>query len=395
MRVLVVEPVSEGHRFTYLRYLIEALAQLGLKPVLATTAFAASSIEFDHQLAASTHRFVLDASYSHERGGMKAARARLRTLKAAASTHRPDHIIVPYADGLVQALTFYGRRVLHLPRHVELEGLLFRGAFAYPGRGIGHRITSRVGGLAIAASPIDMLHVLDPLVLERLQCTRSRAELSLMPDPVEEVPLISKAEARSRLNLPLDGRLVSCSGRLDARKGVDLLVRAFLSADLKAQDRLLLAGKASPSIRSLIDREYRKDVERGRLIVMDRYVSDEELALVNAASDVVSAPYPRHIGSASIVIRAAAAKRPVLGSDFGWIGHVVPRFDLGWTCRVSDVGTFAASLVTALDAAASWTASTKSTAFTTFHSVPNFEAHWTSRLRQRLNLSPSSDFVSW
>ncbi len=52
--------------------------------------------------------------------------------------------------------------------------------------------------------------------------------------------------------------------------------------------------------------------------------------------DVIAAVYPQHTGSASIVIRAAAAGRPVLGSDYGWIGRTIEKHGLGLACRPSD-----------------------------------------------------------
>src|SRR5439155_26474622 len=91
--------------------------------------------------------------------------------------------------------------------------------------------------------------------------------------------------------------------------------------------------------------------QRERLIILDRYVSDEELLAGVSAADVVCTPYPHHIGSASFVIRAAAANRPVLGANYGWISAMVRTFELGEPCNVEDRVAFANTITASLAAA--------------------------------------------
>jgi glycosyltransferase involved in cell wall biosynthesis len=181
---------------------------------------------------------------------------------------------------------------------------------------------------------------------------------------------------------------------LDARKGIDLLLQAFADAALPPGDRLLLVGRADPQIRSLLDGRFAPLVRDGRVIVFDKYVTDEELERALLASDLVATPYPRHIGSASIVIRAAAAGRPVLGSEFGWSGYVIPKFGLGTTCDVTDPRAIAGSLAAAMETAAAFRLPPAGERFVRFHGLDNFQAAWTFRLRQRLGLPPG-DYRSW
>jgi hypothetical protein len=101
---------------------------------------------------------------------------------------------------------------------------------------------------------------------------------------------------------------------------------------------------------------------------------------------VVCTPYPRHIGSASIAIRAAAAQRPVLASDYGWLGAIVPRFDLGWITDVCRPEIFSKSLSEALEQSRHFKPSSRSLGYVKYSSVPNFKAHWTTGLRMELGL---------
>src|SRR5207244_1486991 len=76
----------------------------------------------------------------------------------------------------------------------------------------------------------------------------SLAAMAHVPGPVSPVGLHEKSAARIELGLPVDGRWISSVGVLDSRKGVDDLVTAFATAKLAPTDRLLLAGRAEPSV---------------------------------------------------------------------------------------------------------------------------------------------------
>ena len=63
------------------------------------------------------------------------------------------------------------------------------------------------------------------------------------------------------------------------------------------------------------------------------------------AADVVSIPYPHHLGSSGFLVDAAATGKMILSTDQGWIGESVRNFELGVTCDVSNPKSFAAALV--------------------------------------------------
>jgi glycosyltransferase involved in cell wall biosynthesis len=216
-----------------------------------------------------------------------------------------------------------------------------------------------------------------------------------MPDPIDPWVSVSKAEARRRLGIGVEGRYIGCVGAMTPIKGVDLLIKAFAAARVSSGDRLLLVGKMDNTVRGLVQHDMAELAKRDRIVVIDRYVSDEELSLAVDAMDVVCTPYPNHIGSASIVIRGAAAHRPVLAQAFGWMGMVVPRFGLGWTCEVRDRDTFSGAIQRALANAEYYQFGPSVESFVNFHTVPNFIAHWTRNVRARLGKPMPAEMVSW
>ena len=72
-------------------------------------------------------------------------------------------------------------------------------------------------------------------------------------------------------------------GDLDARKAVPTTVAAFRRATLARADRLLLAGKLAPAYAQFIHDEHQDLVRDGRLVLIDRLLSDTELTTLVGA----------------------------------------------------------------------------------------------------------------
>jgi glycosyltransferase involved in cell wall biosynthesis len=278
---------------------------------------------------------------------------------------------------------------------MEIEGLMMRGKFAYDPSAM--TLRTRITAQALKNTPIDIVHHLDPIVYDYLRqhFAELACRLRLLPEPVENMKPLDARAARAKLGISPTGSYLGCLGALSAVKGVALLLKAFADAPVAADARLLLIGKPDVELRLLLDNEYRGLCEAGRIIHIDRYVSQEEFHLGLMASDVVCVPYHRQIGSSGVVVRAAAVGRPLLGSDFGWIGRVIRDFELGIVCDVTDTPRFAVGIAAALASSSSYRQGPKAQAFSNFHCLENFERHWTRRLRERLGLGMPRKLSAW
>ena len=134
MRVLVFEPDHSGHRMQFARVLIEALSPWSNDVILFTSAEAAVSEEYRTHLDALTSTFRLEVSHNLVRGApSRMALSKLPIFRNALRDLKPDHVYVPYADGLAQTLgAARWLRAASLPAGLEIEGILMRGRFAYP-----------------------------------------------------------------------------------------------------------------------------------------------------------------------------------------------------------------------------------------------------------------------
>jgi glycosyltransferase involved in cell wall biosynthesis len=326
-------------------------------------------------------------------------------LRQALRRSRAEWLYVPYGDGLSQVLG--ARRTMMLPtipRGIPAEALMMRGSFAYPAQDLKQKLSAKASWAMASRAPWSVVHVLDPVVYDAIVHRRRGSRVTdryrLMPDPVEVPVADDRTAARARLGLPTGGRYVVCVGIIDRRKGCDMLIEAFARAvsgpsRLTSEDRLLLAGRHEPAVRELLASQHSQLVREGRILSMDRTLVTEQLLDALVASDLVAALYPRHIGSSSIVIRAAAARRLVLAHHFGWLGAIVPKFGLGWTCDATNLDELTEAIPTALDRTSNHRPTEAADRFVAFHSIENFRAHWTAELRRYLNLAPAAHQRLW
>ncbi|MBF4461267.1 glycosyltransferase family 4 protein [Rathayibacter sp. VKM Ac-2879] len=143
----------------------------------------------------------------------------------------------------------------------------------------------------------------------------------------------SRAEARARLGLDPDARLVVSVGQIRPYKNVPTLVSRFRERD---DDGTLLAIAGNPArgpLRATIEEAAAGD-ERIRLEL--EFISDERVALWLRASDLVVLPYSAIQNSGSAIL-ALSADRPVLVPDLGAMHELAALVGPEWV-RLYDGG---------------------------------------------------------
>ena len=407
MRVLIHEPGATGHRLPYVSHLVRGLAELGAETVFATAPTTPRSPSFELHLGALAGRFELVEL--DVRADESDATRRLAALRGAVERARPDHCLLMYADGISQLAGL--RALARLPSArvgsrfgagagaPHVHALHFRGRHGYPyaagRRGLVERAKRALSLRATLAAPWTHLHHLDAHQLDAMRAADPSLEArsSVMPDPVEPPPPLSRAAAREALGLPADARTLGCVGVLDGRKGVPPTLDAFRRLRARgAADVLRLAGPVHVDLRGLIEARHADLVAAGALVLDDRTLSADELYAAILATDVVVAAYDaNHTGSSSIVVRAAAAGRPVVCTATDWFERTVPRFGLGVTCDPTDPDAFDAALVEALGAGTA----DRAGFFRRFHAADNFAATWLAPLCALEGVAARRPALSW
>ncbi|MEI8213658.1 MAG: hypothetical protein WCI02_16035 [Planctomycetota bacterium] len=403
MRVLIFEPQFVGHNLAYVHHIAARLVDMGCEVHLLTSERAAQSEEFSKHLAdvidsihvSSPDSFVVRGATRGVRvNGPTAVLAMMRSLYVGLCDIRPQHVLIPFGNpiahwaGMPNPISNWMRR-----HECESELILLTGKYAYPHRDLRSAIKERLALRMLAMGPWNRIHHIVPHAWEVMQRHPSRLSTisRLLPDPIDAPPRMTKREARTLLGLNASDRIVSLVGLIDRRKGIQQLLEAFEIAAprLRPNDRLLLAGKATEETRHLLANRFRKLVEDGHVIRIDRHLSAQELWGACIASDVMTTPYPSHLYSASIVIRGAAVGVPILANSIGWMEDMVQRFGLGGTCDTNRRDVFAENLLEALDHGASYCPTADAKRFVAFHSIDNFASRISERIAERIGINSS------
>jgi glycosyltransferase involved in cell wall biosynthesis len=391
--VLILERDFGGHRLSYVRQIVLALSDVkerstkaeirlwvGLTKETLTTSEYSVHLQ---DLEAYFKVFELPPSLNRKRP-FSVAFAKLLDWRQVEKSELFDHVYIPYADGLYQLLAVYQffcwKR--KKTKKITLELIIMRSTFLRRSNFLPDAIKIYFTRLALLNNPATLIHLIDIRAwIWSSQYKNTRKKIRLLPDPVANDLSRPSELSRKELSLPVNGRLVGCIGLIDERKGADLLIEAFCLAKIKPSDYLVLAGRHSESILKLLALK-----QNTQIISIDHYLSEKDLSLYFSALDLVIAPYRNSSGPASLVLNAAAAGRPVLASNHGWLGIIVRVFKLGSVCQVDDLAEFSTAIQDELLSLCDFSQSERSKELAVFSSIENFSLSITYQLQHRLGL---------
>lgn len=160
----------------------------------------------------------------------------------------------------------------------------------------------------------------------------------------EEIPdtEITREEARTRLGLGLEDRIVLFFGKADEYKGLDTLVKAFDQLDLPATKLLISAWFASPSYRRRITAAVEASSRQADILLHEAFVPNEAVELFFKSADVLVLPY-RNIYQSGIVFLSFRFGLPLLATDVGSLREYVEE-DMGIITRINDAQGVAAGI---------------------------------------------------
>jgi len=187
-------------------------------------------------------------------------------------------------------------------------------------------------------SSLEFLFCLDPFAVEYIEGHfQTQARIVHLPDPVMIRPDSGdKADMlRSELGIEKGRRVFLLLGCLDRRKGVRQLLESLwrLSEDITRQSCFVLTGPVEKALKQDVDQliSQLRQSSPAQIVLVDRFVPDQQVQDYYHLADVVLATYQRHMGMSSALVRAAFAGKPVLSANYGLMGELVRRRRLGIT----------------------------------------------------------------
>ena len=338
--LMIFEPYSGGHRSEYVCHLLRAWRDLRCsgRVIIATPA---GLLQEQPGLSAG----LLDGSWAEELSfgdlskegspGLFALGCRnARLLRTLILQHKPRRVLAMYFDHLQLGMALG----LRFDFDVRISGILFRPTIHYSDSRVLSRGWFRARQkrlflrLAAANRHMGTLFSLDETAVPGLRRVGFHRTIAL-PDPVATPSEgLGFSDIRALYQIEAGRRVWTLFGVIDLRKGVRQVLEALshMEAAEVSQICLVLIGLQSGAVKEGLSGWSAAAVGKGlQLVVDDRRVSSKEVQDTFAASDLILAPYQNHVGSSGILMRAAAAGRPVLSQSYGLMGFNVNTYKLG------------------------------------------------------------------
>lgn len=183
---------------------------------------------------------------------------------------------------------------------------------------------------------LDSLFNLDPFATDYILKNWNTEKVKFLPDPVQVYPTTkTKSEVKKSLGIDESKTVFLIFGFLDSRKGITDVMKAIskISGETSQKGCLLIVGPWEENERKLFNIQLPKIKQTTdfQIVVKDVFVKDEEIQQYFKVADYAFALYNKHFGMSAIMVRAAAAQKPLISSNFGLIGKIVEENELGIT----------------------------------------------------------------
>lgn len=161
-----------------------------------------------------------------------------------------------------------------------------------------------------------------------------------------ENKVYTPAEAKENLGIPEDDICISFLGSARKDKGLDILLSALNNVNNKFT--LLIAGKLSDVSVDKVKRMI--ETYQNSVILLDKYLSNEEFDLAVSASDIIALPYRKEFDGASGPLGEGVAKnKMIIGPNHGSLGNIISENHLGYTFESESVESLSSTIQKALD----------------------------------------------
>lgn len=367
-KIMLFDLSVGGHHPTYIRYLIQYWhqeqrpEQLSIVVIPKFLTEHADVVELAKFYDSKKINFV--AISSEEESLINSRKTRIqrafrnfrewKILCKYATQLNVDHCLILYFDTCQQPLT------LGLSSPCRFSGIYFRPTLHYSqlknAQDRDHNKSSNwleklTVSRVLGHPKLQTLFCLDPIAVKYLNHQfKTAAKVIHLPDPVEPFPpsSLSSSEIREHLGIQPNRKVFLLFGALTERKGVHQLLEAIsqLPAQLCEQICLLLVGNLTSRIETQFKSQIQAVCQAKPVQILGNYEYIPDSAIPNyfQVADVILAPYQRHVGMSGILLLAAAAEKPLLSSDYGLMGELVQRYELGLIVDSTQPGEIAKGL---------------------------------------------------
>ncbi len=139
---------------------------------------------------------------------------------------------------------------------------------------------------------------------------------------------IPKQEARLKLNLKQDDRVILFFGLIRKYKGLDLLIEAFSLLKANPHNKLLIAGEFYEDKQSYFDLISKYKLEE-QIILLNQFIPNDDVKYYFSAADIVALPY-RSATQSGVTQVSFHFEVPTLVTNVGGLGEIIPHNVAGY-----------------------------------------------------------------
>jgi glycosyltransferase involved in cell wall biosynthesis len=401
MKIQLIEPFQGGHYTNYVEALLPAFRRYLENSVISEVVVSITPAHFallQRNGSANTDglRLTFDATFPAI-GDVRRLPNRFALYRAhsqAVQNVRADAFIRTTADYDIACNALLNAQ----NKHKKNVGVRSVGLFHYGYPRSEHlnwkeQIKQGINDIAWQHSDWDSLMFVNPIIYESVlnQSGFDKKQIRLLPDPAPPSVIADKFESRVNLGIPTDGFYLGFVGMMDGRKAIPELLAAFAQANADVSCRLLLMGRMEPAFSELLNTKYAHLVESGRIIVMNRFLSAEEVHWGYAAIDVHTLLQYRRMNLSANLLKAVAYGKPVVVDAAGYTGIISQRFALGEVCDVLSLQSTSDAIQRAIARAPRYVPTPQAKRLSAFHHPDNYA----NSIMQELLPNQSFDVKTW
>ncbi len=339
MKLLLFDTVLDGHHTDYLTHLIEYWQTQQVEGELFVVTPAGLAAQFPAEITLSSQIKFVEMT-EPEIAGIRNASMVGRSFAGwnlyvkYAEKLRPDHALLMYFD-LFQLGLWLGKK-----SPCPVSGIYFRPNFYQKNtenwkEKLVFVRKKFILGRALANPAFTTLFSLDKSALPAIKTVAKGAKVTPLGDPVKDYDITpQQVEVQKKtLGIKNPRKIFLLFGHLDDRKGIEptLDAIAMLSPEEQQRVTLLLAGPIGDEFRQLIEVKIAALNTDAQIICHFQTLRGAAIQTFFGLSDFVLTLYQKHVGMSSIVVRAALSQKPLISSDFGYLGNLVESQHLGIT----------------------------------------------------------------
>lgn len=165
------------------------------------------------------------------------------------------------------------------------------------------------------------------------------------PHPMYETygAAVTKEEARKKLGLNSDDKVILFFGLIRKYKGLDFLLEAMNHPDIKNQNiKLLVAGEFYEDKQPYLDLVEKNGLQN-QVIFHSQFIPNEEVRYYFCAADLVAQTY-RNATNSGVTMVGYYYEKPMLVTDVGGLSELVPHQKIGYTVPI-DVAKITESIL--------------------------------------------------